>query len=392
VRVEVLEGEKTAWTRLESGWRQLERRSPTASVFSTFDWQEAWWRAFAAPGDRLRFYAAFDGAELIGLAPMMLSAPELPEPARARLPPRAHPLLERAAPRRLCTLFNHYSGRSDWLFAPERPDAAGALAEAIVEDRAAWDVCELRQVPEDSPTLRALLDRPATALRMHAVRTIASPYLDTLGGTYDAWYAARFSGRKRQQDRRRQRQAEKLGGCRLEVLGDPRATVAAFEVGMEVEARSWKGASESSIKQDPRTQAFMRQVVARFAARGEVAYTVLELGGQQAAFLLGFVFGGTFYFHKTGYDPAFQEVSPGRLVLLRSLEETFARGLARFDFLGAPDDYKLQCAPEVRPHATAFLYHPGLRSRAARALKRRVVPLARRLRGEPPGFEVLVDR
>jgi CelD/BcsL family acetyltransferase involved in cellulose biosynthesis len=356
---------------LAPAWRALSDRAVTAHLFNDVDWLSAWWAAFAGPQDRLRIYALHRGARLIAVLPTYCPAPA-----------------GRAAPRRLAALFNHYLGRTDALL--ETPAEGPALLAAVLADRGRWDVAELSQVPEDSPFFGALAAPPA-GLSAYGVRNIASPFLDLPAGGYEAWYAARFSAKKRQQDRRRQRQAEKQGAL-LEVLTDPARVTAAFEAGLEVEALGWKGEQASAMKSRPETAAFMRDVVARFAARGAARLVTLATPQQQVAFLLGFVHGGCLYFHKTGFDPAWEATSPGRLVLLASIEDAFGLGLARYDFLGAADPYKLQCSPTVRPHATVFLYHRGLRSRVLREVKRTAVPLARRVGRGGPALPVRVDR
>ncbi len=347
-------------------WHDLARRSDSAHLFNTHDWLAAWWRAFAGPEDRLRVYGLRQDGQLIAALPLRL------------------------ADRALTTLFNHYLGRSDLLVDRAHPEAYRALFAALNDDRRQWDRVELTQVPEDSPTFAALARGDAAPLHIHAVRNICSPYL-LCEGTYEDWYARRFSGRKRQQDRRKLRQASKRGATEVVVHTELEAVKAAFERGAVVEAKSWKGAEGSAIRESDAALAFMRDVIVRFASRGAVRLVEQTIGGETAAFLLGFVAGDTFYFHKTGYDPAFSDVSPGRTVLLAAIERCFTEGLARFDFLGADDPYKLECSPTVRPHVIVFAYHGGARSRLLRAQKR-VVPRVRALRGEPIDFPVRLDR
>ncbi|MBK6684550.1 MAG: GNAT family N-acetyltransferase [Deltaproteobacteria bacterium] len=374
--IQIIESEER-FLELEPAWRKLHASSPTAHLFNGFDWLHAWWLAFARPQDALRIYGVRREGKLIGLLPLY-------RPARS---PGPRGLAE---PRLLRSFFNHYLGRTDLLSTPD-PSVTQELLTALAQDRDHYDVCQLDQLPEASPTFLALAGVLPPGLAVHAVRNLSSPYLPLTGG-YEAWYQTRYSSRRRQQDRRRLRNAEKLGPTRLEVLKEPELVRAAFERGLEVEAKSWKGQEASAIAQDPRTATFMRTVVERYAARGQVRLIELSIGAAQAAFLLGFVEGGCFYFHKTGYDPAFEEVSPGRQVLLRSLEQAFGEGLSRYDFLGAPDPYKLECSPLLQPHATAFLYPEGLRAQLFRQLKRTWVPSWRRLRGQAQPFEPRIDR
>lgn len=351
---------------LRDAWTALWDRSPTGHLFDTHDWLAAWWRAFAEPEDRLRVYGLREDGRLVAALPAMLRG------------------------RTLRLIFNHYLGRSELLAEHGRDDAYRALFGAVHDDRALWDVFELPQIPEDSPTVAALSSGAADPLGVHAVRVIASPFLQ-LEGTYDAWYEARFSSKKRQQDRRKYRQAEKIGPTTLVTHTAVEDVVAAFERGLEVEDKSWKGEEDSAIVRDPATLAFMRDVVRRFAERGAARLVEQTIDGRAAAFLLGFVAGDTFYFHKTGYDPAFGKASPGRTVLLAAIQLAFAEGLARFDFLGADDPYKLECSPAVRPHVTVFLHHGGARSRLLRQ-KKRWTPTIQRARGQAVPFEVRFDR
>jgi len=375
VRVERIE-DAEAFEGLEGAWHDLADRSPTAHLFNDFDWLHAWWSAFAGAQDRLRIYAVRDGDRLLAALPAYLPAP-------------AGGL---GAPRRLAGLFNHYLGRTDLLVEGAKPDLVRRLLAAAQDDARDWDVLELPQMPEDSQGVSAVaVVAEDLGLSVHGLRTICSPYLE-LTGTHDDWYAARFSGRKRQQDRRRSRQAEKRGGA-LELLTAPEAVRGCFERGLEVEALGWKGEQNSAMKSQPETLAFMRDVVDRFSSRGQARLVSLTVEGELAAFLLGFSHRGCLYFHKTGFDPRFDSLSPGRLVLLESIRAAFEEeGLTRYDFLGAPDPYKLQCSPTVRPHATLFLHHRGARSRLFRHVKRTFIPLAKRLGRPGEAFSVVVDR
>jgi CelD/BcsL family acetyltransferase involved in cellulose biosynthesis len=48
----------------EKAWNALVAKSPTNTIFQTWAWQEAWWRAQACPGRELRLVVVYDGNEL----------------------------------------------------------------------------------------------------------------------------------------------------------------------------------------------------------------------------------------------------------------------------------------------------------------------------------------
>jgi CelD/BcsL family acetyltransferase involved in cellulose biosynthesis len=97
--------------------------------------------------------------------------------------------------------------------------------------------------------------------------------------------------------------------------------------------------------------------------------------------------GGAHLGLKTGFDPEFRAMSPGRLIVHASLERAFAIGLERFEFMGTADAYKLRFANDAydRVLFQAFSRKPAGRvSHAAfaygRPVAKRMVAEAERLR------------
>jgi CelD/BcsL family acetyltransferase involved in cellulose biosynthesis len=354
------------------GWDELVLRSPGGEVFSTHAWLDAWWRAFAEPDGRLAIACVRDGERFVAALPMRATGP-----------------------RRWTALFNHYSGRTSVLHDPAEPRALTRLFGGLARLRAQWDVIELPWVPEDADALQWLRELAPRGLHVHAVRTSESPFLPIEGGTFEAYYARRFSAKTRSRDRQSLRQAAERPGFALDVVRAealrPAELAELLDRMMAVEALGWKGEANSSMGQDPATCRFVHDVTARLASRGEVSIVTLRLEGRLAAFVLGFVFGGVYAYYKTSFDPALEALRPGRIVTTRAIEEAWARGARCFDFLGAADEYKLRYTDHVRPHATVFLYHGGVRSQLARVVKRTAVPIVKTLLGRGPTYPVRID-
>ena len=70
---------------------------------------------------------------------------------------------------------------------------------------------------------------------------------------------------------------------------------------------------------------------------------------------------GIFYSMKGGYDPAYAEYSPGRLMDGLEIQRAHELGLRRFEFGGDPEHHKLQWRPELRQlvHLSAFAPTPS---------------------------------
>jgi CelD/BcsL family acetyltransferase involved in cellulose biosynthesis len=66
----------------------------------------------------------------------------------------------------------------------------------------------------------------------------------------------------------------------------------------------------------------------------------LRIDGQAVAALYAFFHRRRFYYYLGGYDPAFQLVSPGTLLIARAIEQAICERAQEFDFLRGQEAYK----------------------------------------------------
>ena len=98
-------------------------------------------------------------------------------------------------------------------------------------------------------------------------------------------------------------------------------------------------------------EAFHREVAPLLAARGWLRLYVLHAGGAAIAAVYGIEVGRRFYYYQSGYDPAWAPRSPGLVLVGRTVEDAYARGLTDYDFLRGSEPYKLEwaCGPPRDP-------------------------------------------
>jgi CelD/BcsL family acetyltransferase involved in cellulose biosynthesis len=68
----------------------------------------------------------------------------------------------------------------------------------------------------------------------------------------------------------------------------------------------------------------------------------LRKNDRPVAFRLDLEVHGVYYHLKGGYDTAYAPFSPGLLLQHATVAHAFDRGLDRYEFLGADEDYKLK--------------------------------------------------
>ena len=131
-------------------------------------------------------------------------------------------------------------------------------------------------------------------------------------------------------------------------------------------------------------EAFHREVAPLLAARGWLRLYRLFVDGRAIAAVYGIEAGRRFYYYQSGYDPAWSARSPGMVLVGRTVEEAYARGLTDYDFLRGEEPYKLDWAADRRETCAVRIRAPSLRAgtaaaaeeayRAARSVARAVAP------------------
>ncbi|HYA74338.1 MAG TPA: GNAT family N-acetyltransferase, partial [Roseiarcus sp.] len=132
-------------------------------------------------------------------------------------------------------------------------------------------------------------------------------------------FEAGLDKKRRKEWARQRRRLEERGRVESTAV-DGAGGVEAF---LALEERGWKGAQGSALGADAARAAFTREMLARFAARGQLRIHSLALDGEPIAIGLVLRSGVRAFYWKTAYDERFADYSPGlqlTLDLSRRLE------------------------------------------------------------------------
>jgi hypothetical protein len=101
------------------------------------------------------------------------------------------------------------------------------------------------------------------------------------------------------------------------------------------------------------------------AERGWLRSYILYCNDAPAAFILGFQYGGCYYYEDVGYDPAFAKWSVGTVLQVKAIEEIFgAPGKpAYFDFSTGVGQHKRRFGNVERPEVNLLVFRRTLRNR-----------------------------
>lgn len=213
-----------------------------------------------------------------------------------------------------------------------------------------------------------------------------------LRGSFDDYWALR--PRKLIQNMRRYlRRLQSEGGTeRLAVVHAPEAMDAAVARYADLEGRGWKGREGTAVSNDSPQGHFYADVMRDFAARGEAYVYELWLDNDLLASRMLLLRPGMAVMLKTAFDERFERFAPGRVLLLRTLEDLFQRapGAVVEFYTNADADLLAWSTSQRWIHHVSVYRHNGLP--AVFNLLRRS---ARRLLGRghaPVDTEIMVHR
>lgn len=167
--------------------------------------------------------------------------------------------------------------------------------------------------------LRDAPGRPAQGLP-HALTMNVS-----LRDSFDDYWAQR--PRKLIQNMRRylRRLQAEPGTERLVTITDPDEMADAVARYALLESSGWKGRQGTAVGSDNAQGRFYTEVLQAFARRGEALVYELWLDDRLLASRLLLLREGMAVMLKTAFDEAFERLAPGRILLLRTLEDLFKR-------------------------------------------------------------------
>jgi CelD/BcsL family acetyltransferase involved in cellulose biosynthesis len=271
-------------------WELLWQRSSSATPFQSPDWLVPWWSHFG--GSDLWCLALRADGQLVGLAPFFVWE------------------------RKLLFIGTGITDYLDVLIDPEWQDVGvAAIGSLLARQSQRLEECDLQQLPAESP------------LRTDdAVVQDVCPVLDLCGDEIPMLKKAEYY----------LRHATKTGEVLIEEATEDNFE-RCFSEFLRLHTLRWK---EKGVLNQLERKAFHQEVASHFLRTGMLRLYVLYLSDQAIAAWYGFESKRRLYFYLSGFDPAFEKLSPGAILIGHAIKEARQAGARAFDFLRGQEPYK----------------------------------------------------
>jgi CelD/BcsL family acetyltransferase involved in cellulose biosynthesis len=295
-----------------------------------------------AEGTRLFLVAARDGADLVGLAPLVL---------------------RRRGPFRVLTELGKEPGNYwDVLSRPGREGEVAAAVTAEIGRRAReWDAVALRALPQGSAIETALAAR---GMRIRSRPPAAHPGIE-LPATFDE-YLARLPSKRRKDLRRHLRQLDE-GELSYSVVERPSDLERAIADWQSLRVRWWeaRGRRLDPEHASPRFRAFLLDAMPRLVPAGLAEVWEFRRGGAVVGIEISLTDPRRFYAWLDGYDPDAAALGLGKVAVAEGIRTSIAAGRSYFDFMVGDEPYKYWYGAEDRHRRWLLATGTHMRSRLA---------------------------
>lgn len=151
-----------------------------------------------------------------------------------------------------------------------------------------------------------------------------------------------FGPKTRQSLRRKERKLHDAGEVSISFLEDPADITPWLRKIMDLELSSWKGEKGVGIFRSATLRSFYHLLLENLATHHRLRLAIMTLGDRLAAYEIGLLGSDSYCMHSTSFDPEFANFSPGRLLMLRSIERCMQEKRQIYDFMQNDQEFKRQ--------------------------------------------------
>jgi CelD/BcsL family acetyltransferase involved in cellulose biosynthesis len=308
-------------TTLRAEWDALLEGCPQATIFQSWEWNEAWWHTL---GQRQQLFVlqARECGQLVGLAPFCIRRVS------------GTPL------RRLTFLGTGVSDNLDVLAVPERVQEVCTAFLAYLDASQAYDLADWHELQPLALLRQVLVNGPPPRAEWTCRWQLQEPCLTiALPSTWETYVAQlgklrRNLGYYRRLLKRRCASVE-FRLAAQEELGE------AMEALFALHQQRWQMRQLSGHLGSRPIQAFHRQVADRFQARGWLRLYLARVQGRIIGVEYGWRFRDRYASYLGGFDPAWEGFRVGTLLIGEAIRQAIIEGCPIFDWLRGSEPHKV---------------------------------------------------
>ncbi len=335
------------FSSLKDIWNQVLEKNNFGTIFSTFEWLNTWWECFGQD-NKLFILLAQDKEEIIGIAPLMIEQRKIL---------RCVPI------KAISFIGTGISDYADFIIKVERKAVLNSFFKYIWKNKHLWDEIDLREIREDSSNLEMIRDILKNGPCSYEISCLGKcPYIP-IRGDWDSFYSS--LSKSFRQDIRTQYNRLKKNGSRYGFSHVQDHIDDAFLsqlIVMHLDSINLK--NKKSFLESKEGKSFFKRIIEGYRKKGKVVINIMKVGYEIAAYFVGFLFQGRYYYWNVGKNDKYDDFSPGKLLLQNMIMECFSNNtIKEFDFLRGEEEYKYRWTKMERKNYRVHIRNNTLKTK-----------------------------
>ncbi len=258
------------------------------------------------------------------------------------------------------------SGLSDYLepaVADElRAEVLQTLARELQMDQR-WDVCSWQDLNANTP-FRSLCS--GDDFRLTTEEDMECAEIPLIGGFEQFWDQRPHGLRRNVQRYLRKAQAiDEPGFC---VCAEPETEL--VNALITLHTARWQRHGEWGMIVRNRSALFLREVIERFGSHDMLRFFSLRFQGRIVAVICSFPYRNVLFSYLSAFDPEYEALGFGRILLYYSLRYAFEKGYASWNFLRGSEPYKFEWGARSIPKCRVIVTRSGEHQKCQRPADR----------------------
>lgn len=312
--------------KLEQDWNALHAQHTSASVFTTWHWSRSWWAHYGDSGKLFILSVRVNGV-VRGIAPLYICESQV------------------------LRLFKLRTLRFIGSGGDTAPDDLDIVYHPSYEAQVMTAICDeiirithlariqLTDIPDGSMLIEVLQAATYEGKWSHANCNFQTRLVDELPQTVEQ-YEQQLSRNARKQMRRRLKRISQEDNVRFEMCQSEEAIEESFAHLQRLHTLRRNSKGQTGKFHSQRYSSFHLILMKQLLARGELSLLRLSIGDKVIGIEYAFLCKGVMYFFQTGFDPDYQHLSPGHLLMMHSIDNAISNGAHQIDLLKGEYDYK----------------------------------------------------
>jgi CelD/BcsL family acetyltransferase involved in cellulose biosynthesis len=323
-------------------WNTALEESQENHIFLTWEWLSTWWKHFGSQNREFLMITVNDDGKILAAAPLMNTQYKLWGLTLRKIEFLATPA----------------SDYHSLLLTEKGSEYAKLMLEYALRRAKGWDCLELREIPNNSATAKALREATGKGLNLAENARSLCRYVP-LSRNFESYFS-HLRPQFRRNFRRAQKKLRRDFKVSYQIHCESESVNHNLKIFIDLHQKRWRAQKQSGVFADRTFRNFHIDVAKSFAKKGWLALFFLLLDDEPVAATYCFRYASKLYGYLSGHDPQYSEYGVGNLLLLHMIKNSIEEGLFEVDFMRGDEPYKKRWNARVRKNIQARIMSRGI--------------------------------